>query len=131
VLLLVVVVVVSMVVVVGMTQIAHTNRNLHNYVYSSHVLRAGNITFVITSPYLSQPIGVEVTKNKTPNPTLDPERIKKFVNQHGNGVGALAISVADVRAAIAVVESNGGTSMCACVCLGCVLIEKQLPKKHH
>ena len=98
---------------VGMTEIARTNRNLHNYVYTSHVLRSGNITFAITSPYLSEPVGIEVTKNKLPNPAFDPQRVSKFITQHGSGVGAMSVRVADVRAAFDIIVANGGTGMCA------------------
>jgi len=89
---------------IGMEIIATSMHETGNHVYSSYVMKTGNIKWVVTSPYLSE---FKHPKQECPHPNFSPETVRDWVAKHGNGVAAIGISVEDATAAFDLSTGKG------------------------
>eukprot|EP01113_Clastostelium_recurvatum_P050360 TRINITY_DN950_c0_g1_i2.p2 TRINITY_DN950_c0_g1~~TRINITY_DN950_c0_g1_i2.p2 ORF type:complete len:445 (+),score=111.19 TRINITY_DN950_c0_g1_i2:76-1335(+) len=88
----------------GMAYIGESRHETGNHMYCSYVLRTNDIKYIFTAPYLTQ---MQTAETKTPYPKYDPERAKKFILRHGNGVSAVGVEVADAAEAYRIATANG------------------------
>eukprot|EP01100_Stratorugosa_tubuloviscum_P005696 TRINITY_DN252_c3_g1_i1.p1 TRINITY_DN252_c3_g1~~TRINITY_DN252_c3_g1_i1.p1 ORF type:complete len:424 (-),score=204.52 TRINITY_DN252_c3_g1_i1:70-1341(-) len=88
----------------GMKITGVSNQETGNHTYTSYILEAADVKFILNSPYLYH---FQHPDNKVPNPSFDSKRASSFWSRHGNGVSTINIEVSDATQAFKVATENG------------------------
>jgi len=99
----------SLKVGIGMEIIAESKQETKNQIYTSYVLKTGDVKWVVTAPYLRSTHTLHPTIADCPHPHFDVPFVKDWVTNHGNGVAAIGIKVENAEDAFNKATGKGQT----------------------